>query len=308
MPNISLSGNFILRTILLLLLGLSLCFCCRIFIYDLWLDLKFKIETGGSSVPIDVVLVSTEKDFEIVPYTVKSVRKFLRQPIAKIVLIAPKSDRALKLTHELNMEYIDENTLLNLQSFKSWLKNNKLSLNHPIEEWYYQQFLKLLYYKIAKSDYYYVIDSDIILMKPLVMVSDKNQVTYFVGHNMGQEISNLSMTKLMEANLSFPNFSYIADMMCFNKNIVQKLIGEIENKHNLPFYEAAILIEQGNKARFSEFELYGVYANSGQFNNNPIYLPRSGEMHHRSLLTQNMSQLSLKRFPYIAYHSWLKQK
>ena len=48
-------------------------------------------------------------------------------------------------------------------------------------------------------------------------------------------------------------------MMCFDKDAVKDLITKIENEHIMPFYQAAIKLEQSNEARFSEYELYGVF-------------------------------------------------
>ena len=111
-------------------------------------------------------------------------------------MIAPKSEAATKIANSLGLEYIDENTLLDHDEFINWVKTNKLSQNYASQNWnwYYQQFLKLLYYKQAQTNYYFVIDADIVFKRPLVLVSDNGIRTFFISnYNAGHEISKTSI-------------------------------------------------------------------------------------------------------------------
>ncbi len=74
-----------------------------------------------SLIPLDVVFVTTEKDFEILPYPLESVKKYLKQPINKFILVSPKTEQAIKLSKSLGMEYIDENSLLDHTEFMNWV-------------------------------------------------------------------------------------------------------------------------------------------------------------------------------------------
>ena len=91
-----------------------------------YIDYTLSKHIPSSSIPIDVVLIATKKDFKVVPYSVESIRKYLKQPINRIVLISPKNEKAEKLAKELGIEFIEENKLLNLKDFVSWVENNNL--------------------------------------------------------------------------------------------------------------------------------------------------------------------------------------
>ncbi len=290
-----------------------------------YIDYTLSKHIPNSSIPIDVVFIATKKDFNVVPYSVESIRKYLKQPINRIVLISSKTEKAEKLATELGMEFIDENKLLNLKDFVSWVKENNLKYNFANINWYYQQFLKLLYYKESKSEYYFVIDADIVMNRPFVLVTDDRINTFFIGQNDAHKISETSIKKLLGDDQFVPEFSYIADLMCFNKKIVKEMLNKIEKRFNTEFYKAAILVEQNSDARFSEYEMYGSYANHNSNNNNYItYLPSvfatatyfkdylnsnhflsNGHTRKRTTLFWDRHDPSLKAYPYIAYHSWV---
>lgn len=290
-----------------------------------YIDYTLSKHIPNSSIPIDVVLIATKKDFNVVPYSVESIKKYLKQPINRIVLISSKTEKAEKLAIELGMEFIDENKLLNLKDFVSWVKENNLKYNFANINWYYQQFLKLLYYKESKSEYYFVIDADIVMNRPFVLVTDDRINTFFIGQNDAHKISETSIKKLLGDDQFVPEFSYIADLMCFNKEIVKEMLNKIEKRFNTEFYKAAILVEQNSDARFSEYEMYGSYANHNSNNNNYItYLPSvfatgtyfkdylnsnhflsDGHTRKRTTLFWDRHDPSLKAYPYIAYHSWV---
>jgi|GEM_PF-2302905 len=291
-----------------------------------YIDHTLDIHAPESSVPIDVVLIATKKDFNVIPYSIESIRKYLKQPINRAVLISPRSPKALKLAKKLNMEFIDENSLLNLKDFTNWVKENNLSYNYANINWYYQQFLKLLYSKESESDNYFVIDADIVMNRPFVLVSDDNINTFFIGNNDAHEISKSSIKQLLGEEQFVPKFSYIADLMSFNKNIVKEMLNKIEAKFNLEFYKAAILVEQNSDARFSEYEMYGAYANHTFSNKKQYtsYLPSvfatrddlldyldsihyfsSSHTRKRTTLLWDRYDPTLKAYPYVAYHSWV---
>ena len=47
----------------------------------------------SSDIPIDVLIPATEKDLETLPYTIQSVRLYVRHPIINIFVIAPNSNK-----------------------------------------------------------------------------------------------------------------------------------------------------------------------------------------------------------------------
>ncbi len=314
------------KSTLSIILGLFLIYASGRVLICIYVDYTLAKHVPSSSVPLDVVLIATEKDFNVVPYSVASIRKYLKQPINRTVLISPKSEKALKLAESLNMEFLDEDSLLKLKTFTDWVKDNKLSHNYPSLTWYYQQFLKLLYYKESKSEYYFIIDADIVMNRPFVLVTDDKINTFFVGRNDAHEISKTSIEKLLGPDQFVQEFSYIADLMCFKKDIVKTMLEKIEAKFSTEFYKAAIMVEQHTNARFSEYEMYGAYISHHkkksdlrvsylpsvyatgeyliEYLNSNHYLSDSHTRKRTTLFWDRYDPI-LKAYPYVAYHSWV---
>tara|TARA_B100000989_G_C19512566_1_gene459878 strand:+ start:659 stop:1549 length:891 start_codon:yes stop_codon:yes gene_type:complete len=269
-------------------------------------DRALNLYAEHSSVPIDIVFVVAEKDVETLSYSVNSVKKWVKHPINKMVIIARPTPCLQDLAKELGLELIDENTLLPWGAFEAWIKNEGISLNHESLGWYYQQFLKLLYYDNADSEYYFVVDADVVIKKPMVLISDDGVHTYFVGENLGDTISKNSAKKLLGGLSCVPSFSFVADLMCFDRRVVRSLIQDIESRFKTDFYKAALLVEQGNAARFSEYELYGLYANFVCEGSLASYLPKSDIGRPRRKLWLDAYKIKLKTLPYIAYHHYLR--
>jgi len=268
-------------------------------------DREMEKHAQRSEVPLDIVFVVAEKDAATLPYSVRSVRKWVKHPIRKIVLIGRSGPTLKGVAEELGLGFIDEDTLLSLGDFREWLDNEHLALNHSSLTWYYQQFLKLLYHRISDSEYYFVVDADIVIKRPMVLVSGDDVHTFFIGENLGHEISKASIHKLLGESAFVPEFSFIADLMCFKKETVASLIGDIESRFGTDFYKAAILVEQGNEARFSEYELYGVYASGASRDLLVSYAFRPDFARSRGKLWLDQYKLKLKAVPYVAYHHYL---
>lgn len=279
----------------------------------------------NSNIPIDVVLVASNKDFDVIPYSISGIRKYLKQPISRAVLISPKTPQAMSLAKALNMEFVDENSLLKFSDFKNWIKDNNIKHTHPGIGWYYQQFLKLLYSKISSSEYYFIVDADIVMNRPFVLITNDKIHTFFVGENHAHEVSRTSIKRLLGEQQYVPDFSYIADLMCFNKDITQAMLAELETKNGQEFYKAAMLAEYDSKARFSEYELYGAYANHRDDKPLVNYIPSvyasseylknylesyhflsDGHTRRRYCLLCDKYNPELKAYPYLAYHHWIK--
>lgn len=267
-----------------------------------YLDAMHIHHAQKSNIPIEIVLVTAEKDFEILPHTITSIKKYIQHPISKITLVAKGSDKAKILAKSLDVEFVNEDDLLSLTEFKAYIKTNNLQLKHR-PEWYYQQFLKLYFYKKAQARYYFVIDADIILTQPMTLVNNEGVHSFYIGDYHGHHISQLSVAKILGQQQFMPSFSFIADLMCFNKNTVKDLIQFVENRENKSFHHFAIEVEQGSSARFSEYELYGIYANFHGANKIiPTYMPLSQIRRERSSLDDDMMNPNFRFAPYIAYH------
>ncbi|NHN35269.1 hypothetical protein [Paenibacillus agricola] len=61
---------------------------------------------------IDILIPVIEKDLNTLPYVIDDVRKHVKHPIGKILVVAPKRRRILALCRKKKCEFVDENTVL----------------------------------------------------------------------------------------------------------------------------------------------------------------------------------------------------
>jgi hypothetical protein len=145
----------------------------------------------------------------------------------------------------------------------------------------------------------------------MTLVSNEGIHNFYVGDNSGPRMAATyaSIKDILGKDQYIPKFSFIADLMCFDKDIVGRLIERVEGEQKEPFHQFAIKSEQNSKGMFSEYELYGVYANFHPDNHVIFsYLPRSGMVHARNKIEKDLKKPDFRFVPYIAYHSWLLQE
>lgn len=129
--------------------------------------------------------------------------------------------------------------------------------------WYYQQFLKMAYAGICRDDYYLAWDGDTVPVRMIEMFQDDKPCLDLKREY--HEPYFETMEKLFPKLQKVIEKSFISEHMLFKKEIMQRIVAEIEVADHLEgdtFYER-ILRSVGKEGLtgtgFSEFELYGTY-------------------------------------------------
>lgn len=65
-----------------------------------------------SNTPLEVVIPCIERDIDILPLTINSVRKFLLHPIHRICIVSPQKSSVINLCKQLKCVFFDENSVL----------------------------------------------------------------------------------------------------------------------------------------------------------------------------------------------------
>jgi hypothetical protein len=253
-----------------------------------------------SQLPLEVVIVATDKDAPTLPLVVAGVKKNLRHPIRAIHIIAPESAQIQSLCHELGCSFVAENSLLPIT------RKDITYLWQGVDRsgWLFQQLLKLGVDSICQEEHFFVIDSDTILLQPqvfetedqlLLLHSDEYHLPYF--------IVNRALTGLTE--LKTP--SCVAHQMLFSVERLRTLHNHIENIHNKPWYECILqFCDYSQGSGFSEFELYGqwclqkyAHATKCQYWDN-LALPRS-----RLVDLSRLENKYGKKYRSLSFHSYL---
>ncbi len=188
------------------------------------------------------------------------------------LLFEEKRFKRLNEKASKKIQFINENSILSFDDVagvvEAKMQDVLLGQSVPrgIVGWYYQQFLKFNYARYMKSDddYYFVWDGDTIPCKTFTMFDEEN-VPYFDLKNEYHEEYFNTLEKILPGMKKVRKESFIAEHMIFSKELVLKMLDDIEKNTEIQgdfFWEKIINclnspLLQSNS--FSEFETYGTY-------------------------------------------------
>ncbi|GGD90066.1 DUF6492 family protein [Paenibacillus nasutitermitis] len=201
---------------------------------------------------IDVVIPAIEKDLGTLPHVIDSVRKMVKHPIGKFMIVSPDTPRMRRLCKQKNCSFINENTVLPITKKNIHYRSAKWERSG----WLFQQLLKLGSSKLGANKYYLVIDADTILIRPHAFLTESG-LPIFYYRNWSQPEYYQTYRKLMGRKHSSKT-SFVTHYMLFESAKVSQLKRTIEQRHGIPWYQAIIRsINMKKQFGFSEFETYG---------------------------------------------------
>lgn len=216
----------------------------------------------------EIVIPVGNKDVKFVPRVVDCITRCLSGYNSIYILTA---ERNIPKLRTLLRDYdeciiIDEDKLINGLSFESirTLLHRYSPQNVNLTGWYFQQFLKYGFaFSDYCSDYYLTWDADTLPLAPIVFF-EKDHILFNPKHEY-----NPNYFKTIEKILGIgkvADYSFISENMMFSKDIVRRMLKEIEAKdiNNLGWIEKIISVcdFSDNYPAFSEFETYGSYCYS----------------------------------------------
>lgn len=218
---------------------------------------------------------------------------------------------------DTRIEVLDEDTLvkgLSLCRIKDVLKE-KIG-NGSRAGWYFQQFLKMSYSLVTKSDYYLIWDSDLILLKELKFFTEDNKMIIYKKTEYHTPYFE-TMKKILNLDKMF-NFSFIAEHLLIKTTIMKEIIAKIQSKNDVEgnYYFEKILnsvsLNDLPKSGFSEFETYGTYALSKyieSFEVRKINTWREAGSYLRQIkITTEILEIFSKDFDTISLEMWGKDQ
>lgn len=214
----------------------------------------------------DVIVPVAGKDVAFVPRVIKHLRKFLED--VEIIYVITNKNFFRYLSKHINLEdrvkLLDENELVPNLSFatvKNILRDKGTNISVG---WFFQQFLKLGFATTKYANKYYLSwDSDTLLLRQIDFFHNNHPLfTVKYEHNYNYFVTISRIFGLNKNN----DYSYIAEHMMFNSDIVKEIISEIlSSRVNGNFWFEKI-INAGdfsiNPQTFSEFETYGTFVSS----------------------------------------------
>jgi hypothetical protein len=193
----------------------------------------------------DLFIPVAPKDEIKLLYVIEHANKHLKH---KKIFVCSPHNITNKIT-DSNITYINDKDILDVpdRSFISFRPN-----------WIYQQFLKL-FFNQGESEYYFALDADTIITKPLPLFENEHPIWYY-GWKQNHFPYFLFNKKFFNLDKSL-NHTGIGDLGLFNKKIIQtflsytgtqtpiQLLKTVGPKTNVVFH-------------FSEYETYANFCNT----------------------------------------------
>ncbi|MCX6810132.1 MAG: DUF6492 family protein, partial [Candidatus Berkelbacteria bacterium] len=233
----------------------------RLLIFSLWSkkffgrDLNFK-KNIRSTVPIDIVIVAIDKDFDVLTHVIDSARKNIFHPIGDIIIISPKSKLIQGLCKKKKCVFIDETTVLPI---------GKKDIGYIIDGkdrsgWIFQQLLKWSGDKYAKNDFFLIADADTVFCRPQVFVYEGRilmPACSQLGHIPYYQAYEKLTGEKVPAVVNFTSHHSL-----FDKNKLAELKTKIEKHCKTNWYNAIISTKEINPTEgscVSDYETYGQF-------------------------------------------------
>lgn len=273
-----------------------------------WVAKSKKNKSGEYDKRIELVVVSTLKDFDILPYSINYALRALRPyTIAGVRVIVPSRDvtdcKRLMIDFKCQAEIVDESDLISQKHFEKLT-----TVFGSRDKWILQQLLKVQGVLTSKSDAVLILDSDTVLLRPRPWFSS-------TGHQIlmpTMEYNKSYYEFLQKLNISelVPKYSFISHHMLMQPKILSHLLDSLD----LLKIDAFInyICDNANTDVQSpvcvEYELYGQYLYKTepkeyfleQWSNISI-----SKRHLGIILESKFIKLTLRTFyNSVSFHSW----
>lgn len=192
----------------------------------------------------DILITTISKDYNKLPFVINSIRRNICG-FNDIYCVSP---------NPIPMQYKLEDVVY-AHDFDFNFDCTKLK-NVRRRGWYRQQFIKL--FQWITNDNYLVIDSDVILLKPLSVFNEKGIPYFFLGNDQNHPSYFEFMRRMFGFGRMY-NHSFINEIMFFRREYIIEMVNSIE-KGILDFIDNSILLINDINhvtSSFSEYETYG---------------------------------------------------
>jgi hypothetical protein len=208
---------------------------------------------------IDFVLPCHPKDFSSLKLSIDGVKRITG--CGKIFVISKESPEIDGVVHIPESRFDVFTTKDKIENI--W--NNKNANVSYRSRWLYQQFLKILCFKVIEdlTESFVMVDSDTIFLRDVSFDPMSFQYSIAPDYHIPYEHPIKSLL-----GIETLGYSCINHHMIFNKSKLQLMIDDVEKRFNTNFIDAVLSIIDYNEAScFSEWDLYANY----MIKNHPNY-------------------------------------
>jgi hypothetical protein len=220
-------------------------------------------KTGPSAGALDVLVVASEKDFEITALCLRNLTAYF-PALHHLVLVTDAVHRAEELVESLGLSHtpaIPDDQLLSARESR-------------LPGWYRQQIIKLRAGEVFSGDKFCVMSGDTLLARPLSgtdMVSAAGRPFLYVNRyryrSAHLEYERRRVRAVAELLGATPTFSltlgdFISDLFCFERDILDVAIQRLQRRHGAEWTRVldGRSTSAADQERFGEYTLYAVAA------------------------------------------------
>jgi hypothetical protein len=262
-----------------------------LFFYIQIAQLKLKVVLGkdinfstnpSSDLPIDVVMPTLDRDYEIVSKVIDSIRTNVRHPIGQIIIISPRSKKIEKMCREKKCRWVHEDSVLpiTIQNINIRVKGINRS------GWIYQQLLKWGVVRYLKSEYFLISESDTVYARPCVF--ERNKKMIFACSSALCHIPYFYSYKRLFGEKVLATHNLTSHHLLFRKKYIEEVKRKIESRHKMPWYKAIInILDPDELSSVSDYDSYGQYVSN--------HYPKTVEFEHWA--NRSFGRSELKKLP-----------
>lgn len=219
----------------------------------LGMDINFSVKPS-SNLPIDVVMPTLDRDYEVVSKVIDSIRMNVRHPIRQIIIISPHSKKIENMCREKKCRWIHEDTILPIT-----IKDINIRIRGVNRSgWIYQQLLKWGCERYLKSEYFLITESDTVYARPCVFERD-GKMLYACSNALCHTPYFQSFARLFKERAPATH-NLTSHHLLFRKKYLAEVKKKIEKVHKKPWYKAIIQILDPNElSSVSDYDSYGQY-------------------------------------------------
>lgn len=197
---------------------------------------------------VDAVVPYHHKDRDLLPWSIAGIRNCL--DISRILVVCNRDCKSD--VERVGATFVDEESVVEGLTIWSFLL--------PRWYWYFQQILKLGMADKVDTDYYLVVDSDIVFLREVSFFNDKGRPLYAPATEYHKPYFDV-----FEQVLGFPanrEYSFTAHHMVYNRHIVKEMRGKF--RYARPWYMNIVRYTRPqhpwfSDSQFNEQETYGHY-------------------------------------------------
>jgi len=237
--------------------GQTLVFDAKRFERAAWVSRFRENKAGSFKKSVELVVVSTSKDFDILPNSVAyAIRALSAYQIYGIRIIVPERDlelcRNLFSSNNLEVSVVDESDLVNPELFRKISEVFKKR-----NTWVLQQLLKVSAVQKSKADSVLILDSDTVLLRPRPWFSASGAQILMPSYEFNSSYYEFLNTLGMSDK--FPEHTFISHHMIMQPHILNHILKTV----GLSTVEERVdyICEKSDLSNHSpiciEYELYG---------------------------------------------------